>query len=81
MWQPPRVRGLVAWALGFVVLVALWPALCMSGEDEPTTCRSAVLLPLPWGEDADGWGIVAAVVASVVTVVLVRWVLRARVRR
>jgi hypothetical protein len=55
-----------------VVLVALWPAVCMSSEDGPTTCQSAVLLPLPWGDSADTWGWLAAACAAALTYVVLR---------
>lgn len=72
------MRSLVPWVLGFVVLVALWPALCMSQEDRPTTCQSALLLPLPWGEGADTWGYVVAVIAASATFYVARFTFNAR---
>ena len=74
------MRALGPWIAGFIVLVALWPALCMSSEDGPTSCQSAVLLPLPWGESADSWGMLAAVGAALLTYLAVRGLLR-RTRR
>lgn len=70
------MRTLGPWLAGFTVLVALWPAVCMSGEDEPTSCQSVVLLPLPWGESADTWGMVAAVGAAVLAFFAVRYLIR-----
>jgi hypothetical protein len=68
----PMMRTIGPWLTGFIVLVALWPAVCMSGKDEPTSCQSVVLLPLPWGESADTWGMVAAVGAAVLAFFAVR---------
>lgn len=70
------MRTLGPWLAGFVVLIALWPAVCMSEEDGPTTCQSAVLLPLPWGESADTWGMVAAAGAALLTFFAVRFLTR-----
>lgn len=61
---------------GLLVLIALWPALCVSSEDGPTSCQSAVFLPLPWGESADTWGMVVAGAAAVLTCLAVRHLLR-----
>ena len=63
----PDVRRLVPWLAALVVLVALWPAVCGSAEDGPTTCQSAAFLPLPWGDSADTWGIVVALTAALLT--------------
>lgn len=54
----------------FVTLVVLWPAVCMSSEDGPTTCQSAVFLDLPWGENADTWGIGVALGGALAVFVL-----------
>ena len=70
------MRVLGPWLAGFLVLVALWPAVCMSEEDGPTSCQSAVFLPLPWGESADTWGMVVAGGAAVLTYFAVRHLLR-----
>jgi hypothetical protein len=59
------MRTLGPWIAGFIVLVALWPTLCMSAEDGPSSCKSAVFLPLPWGESAGTWGMVVPVGAAV----------------
>lgn len=70
------MRTLGPWLAGFIVLVALWPAVCLSEEDGPTTCLSTVLLPLPWGESADTWGMAAAVGAGVLAFFAVRYLAR-----
>ena len=70
------MRTLGPWLVGFTVLVVLWPAVCMSEEDGPTTCLSTVLLPLPWGESADTWGMAAAVGAAVLAFFAVRYLTR-----
>ena len=70
------MRALGPWLAAFIVLVVLWPAVCMSGEDGPTTCQSAVLLPLPWGDSADTWGMVAAVAAATLAFLAVRHLTR-----
>ena len=45
----PDMRGLVPWVGAIIVLVVLWPTVCMSAEGGPATaCQSAVFLPLPW---------------------------------
>lgn len=73
----PSMRGLVPWVGAFIVLVVLWPTVCMSAEGDPaTSCQSAVFLPLPWGESADTWGMVVAGGAAIVTVVVLRRLLR-----
>ena len=72
------VRRLVPWAGAAIVLVALWPTLCMSSEGGPTTCTSAVLLPLPWGESADTWGMLAPIAAALLTYAVLRRLLRKR---
>ncbi len=65
----------------FVVLVVLWPAVCMGSEDVPTISCSSLLIRLPWRGSADSWGIVVAVVAAVLTYVGLRWLLRRGRRR
>lgn len=42
----------------------------------PTSCQSAVFLPLPWGESADTWGMVVAVGTAVLAYFTVRYLLR-----
>jgi hypothetical protein len=70
------VRKVIPWVAAAVVLVALWPTLCMSAEGGPTTCQSAVFLPLPWGESADTWGWLAAIAGAAITFVVLRLLLR-----
>lgn len=70
------MRTLGPWIAGFIVLVALWPTLCMSSENGPTSCQSAVFLPLPWGESADTWGMLVAAGAAVLAYLAVRYLLR-----
>ena len=70
------MRTLGPWIAGFIVLVAFWPTVCMSSEDGPTSCQSAVFLPLPWGESADTWGMVVALGAAVLAYFAVRYLLR-----
>lgn len=70
------MRTLGPWIAGFFVLVALWPTLCMSAEDGPTSYQSAVFLPLPWGESADSWGMAVALGAAVLAYFAVRYLLR-----
>lgn len=72
------MRRAVPWLAAAIVLVALWPALCVSQEGGPTACRSAALLPLPWGGSADTWGWAAALGAGLLTFVVVRAWLRRR---
>jgi hypothetical protein len=50
--------------------------LVHSEEGGPTTCQSAVFLPLPWGESADTWGWFAAIAGAAITFVLLRLLLR-----
>jgi hypothetical protein len=71
------VRVVVAWLGALLTLLVLWPAVCMSSEDGPTSCVSVLSTPLPWGESADTWGMVAALVASGA----VFWLLRTLLRR
>src|SRR4051794_6512135 len=71
-----HVRRVVPWLAASLVLVALWPAVCMSAESGPTTCQSAVFLPLPWGESTDTWGFVAAIGAALLTFIVLRRLLR-----
>lgn len=59
-----------------IVLVALWPTLCMSQEGGPTSCQSALFIPLPWGESADTWGMITAVAAALATYLVLRTLLR-----
>ena len=61
---------------GFIVLIALWPTVCMSAEDGPTSCQSAAFLPLPWGESADAWGMGVALGAAVLAYFAARYLLR-----
>lgn len=70
------MRTLWPWITGLIVLVALWPTLCMSSEGGPTSCQSALFVPLPWGDNADTWGMVVAVAAAVLAYVAVRYLLR-----
>lgn len=72
------MRKLVPWVAAFAVLVALWPTLCMTSEGGPTTCQSAVALPLPWGESADSWGMIVAAGAAALTFLVLRRLLRRR---
>lgn len=66
------MRRIVPWLAAVVVLVALWPALCVSQEDGPTSCKSAVFLPLPWGDSADTWGMLTALAAALLTYAVAR---------
>ncbi len=66
------MKGLLPWAAALLTLILLWPAVCVSSEDGPTSCQSLALVPLPWGESADTWGFVAALVGAVVAFVAVR---------
>jgi hypothetical protein len=75
------MRSLAPGVTALVVLVVLWPTVCMSSEGGPTTCQSAVLLPLPWGESADTWGMGVAIAAAVLAYFAVRYVLRRTGRR
>jgi protein-S-isoprenylcysteine O-methyltransferase Ste14 len=75
------MRSLAPWIIGFVVLVVLWPTVCASSEGGATTCQSAVLLPLPWGESADSWGMIVAIGAAAIAYFAVRYVLRRNRRR
>ena len=68
-------------ACALAVLIALWPVLCMSEEDGPTSCQSAAFIPLPWGESADTWGMVVPIVGAVLTYFLLRRLLRCRPAR
>jgi hypothetical protein len=70
------MRTLGPWLAGFIVLVVLWPTVCMSSEDGPSSCQSAAFLPLPWGKSADTWGMLVAGAAAVLTYVAVRFLLR-----
>ena len=72
------MRTVLPWIVGLVVLVVLLPTVCGSSEGGPTTCQSAVLLPLPWGESADTWGYVVAIGAAVAAYVATRLLLRSR---
>ena len=74
------MRTSAPWIAGFIVLVSLWPALCVSSEYGPTSCKSGVFLPLPWGESADTWGMLMAVGAAALAYFAVRYRLR-RTRR
>ena len=70
------MRRVVPWAAAIVVLIALLPAVCVSSEGGPTSCQSLVMLPLPWGENADTWGYVVAFAAMLATFVGLRLLLR-----
>jgi len=70
------MRTFGPWLAGVVVLVVLWPTVCMSSEGGPTSCQSAVFVPLPWGDSADTWGMVVAAAAAVLAYVAVRHLLR-----
>ena len=69
------MRIVSPWLAVLLVLIALWPTVCVSSETGPTSCQSAVL-PLPWGESADTWGMVVASVAAVLTYFAVRHLLQ-----
>jgi hypothetical protein len=71
-----NVRKVIPWLAAAVVLVALWPTLCMSEEGGRTTCQSAVFLSLPWGDSADTWGWFAAIAGAASTFVVLRLLLR-----
>lgn len=73
-----HVRSAIPWIAASIVLVALWPTVCMSGEGGPTTCQSAMFLPLPWGDSADTWGFLAAIGAALLTFIVLRRLLRRR---
>ncbi len=72
------MRRVLPWLAAVVVLVALLPAVCVSEEGGPTSCQSLVLLPLPWGENADTWGYVVAFAAMLATFLALRLALRPR---
>jgi hypothetical protein len=65
----------VPWVAAVGVLVALLPATCVSQEGGPTSCQSLVLLPLPWGENADTWGYVVAFTSMLATFLALRLLL------
>ena len=69
------MRKVVPWVGALGVLVALLPAVCVSTEGGPTSCRS-LLLPLPWGENADTWGWVVAFGAMLATFLVLRMLLQ-----
>ena len=69
------MRRVIPWLAALVVLVVLLPGVCMSEEDGPTTCQSLVLLPLPWGENADTWGWAVAFGAMLATFLVLRLLL------
>lgn len=73
-----HVRKVVPWLAALTALVALWPTVCMSDEGGPTTCQSAVFLPLPWGDTADTWGFLVAIGAALLTFIVLRRLLRRR---
>lgn len=70
------MRRLVPWLAAGLVLIVLWPTVCMSSEGGPTSCQSVVLLPLPWGDSADSWGMVVALGAALLTYAILRRLLR-----
>lgn len=70
------MRRVIPWVAALMVLVALLPAVCVSEADGPTSCQSLVLLPLPWGDDADTWGWAVAFGAMLATFVALRLLLR-----
>jgi hypothetical protein len=71
------MRKVWPWVGAIVLLVALWPTVCVSQEGGPATnCQSALLVPLPWGESADTWGIVTAIAVAVVAYFVLRRLLR-----
>lgn len=72
------MRRVVPWLAAIAVLVVLLPAVCVSQQDGPTTCQSLVMLPLPWGEDADTWGYVVAFGSMLATFLALRLLLRPR---
>ena len=66
------MRKVLAGVAAMVVLIALWPALCMESENGASSCSSAVFLPLPWSSSsADTWGMVTALLAAIFAFVLV----------
>lgn len=69
------MRRVIPWLAAIAVLVALLPAVCVSEEDGPTSCQSLVLLPLPWGENADTWGYAVAFAAMLATFLALRLLL------
>jgi len=71
------MRRMIPWLAALGVLVALLPTVCVSREGGPTSCQS-LLLPLPWGENADTWGYVVAFSAMVATFLALRLALRGR---
>jgi hypothetical protein len=72
------MRRLIPWVAAVFVALVLWPTVCVSTEGGPTTCQSAVLLPLPWGDNADSWGIAVALGAALVTYIILHKLLRRR---
>lgn len=74
------MRRVVPWLGALLVLLALLPGVCTSAEDGPTSCQSVLLLPLPWGEEADTWGWVVAFTAMLAMFLALRLLLRGRNR-
>jgi hypothetical protein len=74
------MRKLWPWIAAVLVLIALWPSVCVSQViGEPTSCESVLLLPLPslpLGGSAATWGSVIAVAAALATYFGLRKVLR-----
>ncbi len=73
------MRTLLAGTAALLVLVALWPVTCVStGGGPETDCTSLVLVPLPWRDNADTWGIVVALAAAALAFLLISRVRRPR---
>jgi hypothetical protein len=70
----------VPWVTAVMILVALWPTLCMSGGRRADHLPERGFLPLPWGESADTRGWLVAIVAAMITFIVLRIALRRRER-
>lgn len=68
------MKWLLAAGSGLVVLLATWPVLCMQGEYDEGSCKSAFLLPtVGTAETADQWGSALSLVATVTVFFGVLW--------
>jgi len=70
------MKWLLASGAGVVVLLATWPVLCVQGEYDDGSCKSAFLLPTLG--TADQWGVMFSLIATLIVFLSVLWLLGRR---
>lgn len=74
-----RMRWVLASTAGLLVLLATWPVLCMQGEFDAGSCKSALMVPVVGTADsADVWALFVSAPLTVASFLVVLRLARRR---